>query len=969
VDLSELAECLRSTKRAFLAVLICCDMTRTNGAQSGARALAGSGVPHVLAMQGDIKAQFARLYLENFLSSLLVNGSVPLAASRGRIASARDGSAMLQALLPTVFRSDSGPADLLGKTIARYRTEIGKLALRVSRPTRYFARPDLERSLREALETPGLVRIAGGLGSGRSTLMAEMIHDRLRSGEQPATRPIFYLTCDTPEYSTENFEGVTDRVRRLLGKHTILLAEDDVLEDAGPEEFSALLDRKNLILVLDNLLVGRDQYASAQWHLFLQAAGEMKTSLLVVADSGGNQKMWEGVRKIAVEPFSKLETKSFVRQFIPDHSGNWKRIYADTGGVPLLLDGLRAEAEIGTLSGLAGAHRRGSSRQVADRHVKKIIRILLPTEAQTLCNFYWLPRPTTKAVVHRFLDCTKNGRGLESLKQAGVLRMATIEGVAQFDIPGSVIEALGRICTARVKRAAGMLIERFERDLPNAGNAVSRYMKSMAERAGGLALLRCMQRVYVAKRKFVRAAAIPLAAGEAGLASDSRWELFEAVLPQMRDARDFPFLLSAAELAHAIGKQNEAEQVLDWIPARTLTPYYRAKHIKLRAAMLKDTKQHAALPEIRALYEEGIPLCEQGLSGAIADRDASKSDWKNLLCDLLQNRLNALAFLEGRSLGTLGADLKRLKALEGDSPAFAYSLCLVAECELKADEQSINWSDVAEKLLEAKSLLRKSRDDRILSQSEYLYGEYLRRKAGPEPEEAAKAYHRSEEAAERSGEPRRFGRARRRWVDLEWRTLSRLKAENACELLEEVIPRLESEPHDSLSMRVLERVYTLRAEIGASLPQDPTERFLHRACVAGAKSMLRAESDRKRLASAIIRYLDAMKATGNFARAQEFIYEFRHVLKETLGVEPVLNDLWAVREALLIKVREVEKERKMGVSKGSGSVSSGQSSRAGAAFSGSSAEGRSSGRTVEPAAVKRPKSTRQKKRIVSGRKA
>lgn len=897
MNISELMDCLVSTERAFLAALVCCDLTRQNGAQSGAYALASGGVPSVLAMQGSIDAQFAKVYLENFLSSLLVSCSLPLAASSGRIVSARSSSTAMQAFLPALFSTEHGSSDLFRKTIAGFRTEAEVLGKRVPVPSCYLARPTLEEGLRKALENGGLVGVTGGPGCGKTTLLERVIHARLVDSSAVPARPIFYLSCDSQEFADRSFAQVARRTINLLNKHAILLPEERELDGTSPEEFCVGLDKKRMILVLDNLSMGSGS-SSPGWKVFFAAARAMTKSLLVVAENAPDSEMWKDVSTIPVTPFTSDETECYVRKFIAEHARKWKQIDEDTGGLPLLLDGVRILAkERGRLE-LSWRSPKDKALGSTGRYVKKIVQLLLTSEVQTLCNFCWLPAPTSRELADKFLDATRNHRGVRALKRVGVLRTALVDGVEDCDIPGAIAGAVRGVCADRVKRAANLLTRELEENLPKAEQAVRQYFKQTAERPGGLALLTAMQHAYIAQGNLLRAGAIPVLASEGGVANEARWEMYETVLPQLKKARDFPFLLSAAEAAHAIGKQNEALEILGSIPAGRLTPYYRVQFLKLKATILKDVEQHAAIEKLRAIYSEAIPLCEKGLAGEITDKDASEETWKNLLVDLLQNRLNALAFLEGQASESFLGDLERLKSIEGDSPSFAYALCLVAERELKLNEATVNWNRVAENILAAKQLLKLTQDDRILLQAEFLYGEYLERKPDRVLKEAAKAYRRSEQAAERAGEARRVGRARRKWVDLEWRTLGTLKAEKACELLEDLIPGLKPQARDALSMRVLERIYTLRAEIGKTLPQDPTERFLLEACRTAAKPMLLAKSDKERLRNALVTYLDAMKAQENFVGAQEFVTEFKQVLKERLGVEPLFDNPWAVRNAL-----------------------------------------------------------------------
>lgn len=897
MDISELTDCLISTERTFLATLVCCDLARQNGAQSGAYALASGGVPSVLAMQGNINAEFARVYLENFLSTVLVSFSLPLATSSGRLVSTRDSSTALQAFLPTLFSTKHGSTDLFRKTIAGYRAKTEVLGKRVPVPSFYLPRPTLEGDLRKALETSGLVHVTGGLGCGKTTLLEKVVHTRLLDSSVVPTRPIFYLSCDSQEFSGRGFPLVARRAKQMLSPYAILLPEEGELDVEGPEEFCVALDEKRLILVLDNLSMGPGPLSSG-WELFLAAARTMSKSLLVVADDLPDSEIWKDVPTVAVGPFTTDETESFVKNYIAEHSAKWKQVHNHTGGLPLLLDGVRALAkERGNLE-LSVRSPKEKSLGPMGRYVKKIVRLLVTSELQTLCNFCWLPAPVSRELAERFLDSTRNGRGLWALKRVGVLRTALVDGVEVCDIPGAIVGAVRKICAERLKSAASLLTQRLEENVQKTGKGMRHYFRELAELPGGLALLRATQQAYVAQGNLLRAGAIPVLASEGGASNEARWEMYETVLPHLRKAHDLPFLLSAVEAAHAIGKQNEAQEILDSIPFGRLTPYYRVQFLKLKATILKDVEQHAAIEKLRALYAEAIPLCEKGLAGEITDGDATESTWKGLLIDLLQNRLNALAFLEGQPLESLQGDIERLKAIEGDSPGFAYALCLVAERELKLKDDVVSWNRVAENILSAKQLLKQSPDDRILLQAEFLYGEYFERRPERSWKEAAKAYHRSEQAAERAGELRRVGRARRKWVDLECRTLGTLKAEKACELLEEIIQDLKSQFRDALTMRVLERVYTLRAEIGKALPQDPTEWFRLEACRTAAKPMLLGRSDKERLRSALVAYLDAMKEQENVVGAQEFVLEFKQVMKDRLGIEPQVGNPWAVRSAL-----------------------------------------------------------------------
>lgn len=904
VDISEVADCLVSTKRTFLSALICCDLTRENGAGSGAYQLVQKGIPAVLAMQGDIRADFAQTYLGNFLASLLIGYSVPVAAADSRIASGNNTEKVLQSFLPTVFCNERASIDTLESTVGQYRTEMARLAQKIPLRRNYFSRPSLEKSVVDACQSCGLVRVCGGFGCGKTTLLGQVLRRRLADSREVALRPVFYLSCDDSESGRMGLSHVVQQIKKFLREHRALLSDGPSLDEPLTALFWRAVDARGAIVVLDNvsLVVRRDEPG---WEAFTAGASDMKKSLLVVVD-GGAPDSTDGVAAVTIGRFSEDETRAYVQTYMPRNFKNWRGIHQSTGGLPLFLDSLRITYGNRGLLRLPRLREEAGPDATADGYVKQILRLLLSTEVQTLCNFCLLPSITSMELAAKFLDSTRRGRGLLALKRVGVLRTVAIDGIAYGDVPEVIVQALTRVCTRRVRSAAVLISDRFEAGLPARSAAIPRYVRSIADRPGGLALLGCVQRAYMQRGKLLQATSIPMLAAQGGLASEARWNLFEPVLEEASKAGDSPFLLAAVDLAQSIGKQHEVERILGEIAGEKLTPFYRAKFLKIRAALLKDVGQHEAVPEIKRLYDEAIPLCERGLSGAISDPDAIDADWRELLKELLNNRLNTLAFLEGAPWQLINKDLERLKELEGDSPGFAYSLCSVVEKELRAKERSVDWESVVKKLLEAKSLLKSSNDHRIWTQWFYLYGDYLRQKPEPELKVAAQSYRRAERAGQQAGEQRRVARARLQWVDLEWRSLGELKPDKACELLEEVIPALESQLRDSLSLRVLERICTLRAEIGRTLPQDPTNAFLLKACRVGANSTLRAVPDRRRLIEALGRYLDALKEQQNFVGAQEFVHEFATVLKERLGIEPALNDPWAVRAALSAKSTQMK---------------------------------------------------------------
>jgi hypothetical protein len=232
----------------------------------------------------------------------------------------------------------------------------------------------------------------------------------------------------------------------------------------------------------------------------------------------------------------------------------------------------------------------------------------------------------------------------------------------------------------------------------------------------------------------------------------------------------------------------------------------------------------------------------------------------------------------------------------------------VAEYEISAPAESVAWERVAERLVRARLILKKEPDARYSTYCHYQYGQYLRRKPDPELENAIIEFKAADKAAQQAGEPRRQGLARLRWVDLQWRELNKLPAKEALEQLEEVISTLEPNRTDALSMRALERLYTLCAEIVKTIPKAPRGKYLLGASRAAAQPVLMAKVDKERLCRAFYRYLDHLQELDDLLGAREFVGEFAETLRSRLEVEPSVHDPWKVLSGLKQRCPELKEE-------------------------------------------------------------
>jgi hypothetical protein len=922
IDLEEIAQGLLKAGSALLAMLICCDMTRRNdaiGSWSGAHRLAQMGVPGIVAMQGDVEPDFAQVFTEQLIVNLLKGVPVSRAVSKSRDAGSHRRTEMLQAFLPAVFTNENAPPDLIRETLRDYRDAMAGLSQELSDPRIYLKRPALEEHIAQLFHERGLRIIAGGYGYGKTSLISRVIRGRRTGSNKVPVRPVFYLGCDQPNFSSASPDPLFQLIGQALDKAAALLSQKDPIDEKGdlltaasPGSFFTTLDRKNVIVVVDNFRFPKNKEQRDLWGKVFRAAAMMKETLLILSASVPGQILADvpPADMVRVAPFSLDETRAFLEQFVPSyammarhHSGLDRRIYRRTGGIPQFLNLIRLNAQE-TSPSLGSMVPRGLlSGHVADAYLRKIAPLLSKEEINCLFRLCWLSKMTSFELAREYLDPSAQKNAVRALERMGIAKITMLDGAEFCYVPTAIRQAVRHSMPLQLKQAASWITVQFESYLPEDDNEIGKFFRYIARRAGGLALLDCVQRAYIATGEAPKAAAIATLADSSRLDNRAIYALYHSVLENARP-KDPTFYLRAAELAQLVGHQSETLSILKRIVNRAgpsvhnknsgaaLTPYYRVQYLKILATIMKDTKQHAAIPQLRRIYEKAIPLAKKGVAGKLVDKEASEENWKSLLSDLLHGRLTVRAFLDHSPMKMIMADLEELKQLMGHRPEFADELCLVAEYELKAPDKQIDWSGVAGKLLEAQELLEGSGLDRSLAQCLYFYGEYLRRKPRPRLKEARDAYRESEKAASRAGEARRVGRARRKWVELEWRLLRALKAEKACALLEEAIHPLRGSTNDALTLRVLERLYTLRAEIGSEVPHDATDKFLLRACQAGAAPVLQAKSDQERFGKALRRYLDALEQEQNFRGAQAFLERYMRAIQQKLGLTPDLDDPW-----------------------------------------------------------------------------
>jgi len=908
----ELADALKATKRNTLAVLVCCDLVRggdSPGSQSGALTLVKNGLPSVLAMQGMVDAPVAKAFLDVFLNQLFWRTSVPVAAAAGRREMVK--KSFLQGFLPTVFLNRRGSADFYHNALGHYREELRRLLVAFPAAKQDLDRPALQDTLDHTLDRTGLLVIRGGLGVGKTHLIQKVARRRL-DGRGIPSRPIIKITCGRfAEGAT--LRNVSTSLADQLRMNAGLFSGPNHLPWEDAAALAEAVDQKNMIFVLDGFSVSREGVERKGLTEFLRHAGGLHKSLVVVIpETSASPVLPVEPPEIIVSVFKRSETLEYLQRFAPKLAGHYEAIQKWAGGSPLFLKALvRFQEQLARPAIRGGQAARRQLSVVADKYIRAVAGVLSAKELQTLCNLCYVPRAASVVWCRRLFDETEEQSAMPKLMEIGMLADGGENGELCY-VPKAKAQAVRRVFRTKFRAGAQRITRRFGAWLEqqaSVGDAVAIVGRS----PGGVAVLQAVQGAYLKTGRHELAESLATLANVRGVSEEDLWSLYGPVRAQVvacykrlvrrgRDSQDqrnrLGFLVRAAELAQVTGHEAEAESLLSDVMSFA-EGYHRVVVLKTWAGFLKDTKQHAAISEIRAAYEEAIKIARAGTT------QESGGEWRDLLREVLQERLNSRIFLEHALPQDLSEDIAELEGAGEQSRHLALVRCKLAERELEQEDQGVNWQFVAESLVGARRVLevRGSLLDR--SYCLYQYGQYLRRKPQPELGEAEDIYGQAEDLGRRGGDIRREGLALRQRARMQWRNLNSSGAtpdaaqySRLCADIEDMLARLEASARDSLSLRLLERLYTFRAAMGRVHPGDPVERWLLYACRVSADPLLAAEKDVRRCGRAFQRYLKSLLDRNWFVQAQGFVDQFRGTLREKLQVEPSVDDPVAVCEEL-----------------------------------------------------------------------
>lgn len=902
--LEELAQRLGQTEQTVLAIFIACDQSRiiqSPAAQSGALTLLRNGIRSVVAMQGYIDPAFAEIFLKTFIESLFITHSISISAGEGRTAmerTLRNQPWTSDWVLPAVFRGggEESEKDELSLILGHYQPAQERLLSFIPPAVTHLKRPSLEGLLEASFQSAnGLLHISGGIGNGRTHLVRVVSFNSITAAihnRSVLARPIFYIDLDeAPDSETEfwlveRLRNRFDQVRPLLSAST--LSTFISTNQASVELVSALLselDRSRVIVIIDHI---RDD-ATGFWAELSQQAVRLQKSLLVVI--GDSELVPEGAPVLPVPPFTLEETRSYFNQFIADKSSLADTWFNDSGGTPLLLDGLRTLQSSTVFKVSSDIVRKEES--IGAKYMQLIAQELEPEELATLGMFAWFSGLVEVELASKFIPASNPLETLTSLTRKGVLSKVSRSGLDWLALPRLKAEALD---SALVNEAALHLIDSYEQvafgsDNPNG-------FDELILKPGGLTILRAVESALLHTGDYEKATTLvlllqlPLERKPAEL-----YKFVAAVFEANKDLDASSVWLRAAGCARQIGKLDEAVLFLSKVKVETLDEYSKAQALNTRATIMKDRGQVDKTEEILQLLEEAITKARAGSAGSIPGR-ASAEEWEWLLSELLYNRAAILEFLARRHDDAM-SDLREVQRVEETRRPLmaAAAMCQEVDFEVSKPESVENWARLLSLAGRAYRIL-KDEPTHDFAYCCYQFARYYRLRPGNSEDErkqnlaiAARFYDESAKAATVAGDFRRRAAAVEHWTKVSWENLGTLSAEAAAGELDVLLPTLRGYSGDAYVTRILRDTLFLRFQIENRINAERAVVYLREACsVAAANILSKRGEDRLRGAGIFLAYLKDLKTAGNKRDADTFLVDHEERLKEWLETSDIAVD-------------------------------------------------------------------------------
>jgi hypothetical protein len=871
---AELGESLALAKSCCLVALFACDLVRTSG-YSAACELVRHGLGEVLAMQGSVEQQCARVALVEVLSQLVAGAPLPAAAAAAR----RACSAHPHAILPAVFRASdrNQNASELAALSALYSQALGSLYARVSETRPMLKRAVLQRSVEQLLSGAGVAAVTGPFGNGSSTVLRAAVAAVLEEPVGRKSRPVLYIDCDRRPGHLPLSDWVSDQLAAAINPHPVLrpLNASAFVErtDSG-EKLGAFAVEAEISIVLDNLplLVTSEDKAFVEGFASAYRRPDSHACLLL-AGGGELVDSANAMATVNVLPLSLDETEVFANELIPGANG--QELYQRNGGTLLLLDEERRRR---TQSGRPTKMLDGD-RSILELYLERLEEWLSPEAQEAAARLAFFPYPIALRIVQE-LVMPDLPHAPEVLLDAGLAMSFEDNTITWLLIPDRKSDAIRTRKSDDNEKIGQTLAKWF---LERYDKSRDETIRTVTELPGASEYLKIVQLCLVNIDRIDAAVFLPLGAQGTRINASGLFELFKQSVQilDLAGTNDQDILaeifLAGSKVALNIGESETAEQWFLRIPEK-LDRILECRRLGLKAAILKDKRQASALDEILQCFVKAAEL--------VSDvPPEQQGEFNELRRELAFDSLPTALFLNREPAESAAKRLESIFPLVSQQEK-GQLLATLAEREMK--EPKPNWRRVADWVTEAASAVENGSDERARTYCLYQQAQYLKLRPEPRYPEAWKTYQKSWAVGKLAGEPRREGLALLRIIELE-RDSEQLRKDPSTwptqRLIEvDTIAARLRPAKDALSSRALGRLQSVSASLEHNL--DSRRERLTQAARAFSVSALSSRTDDRHFAEVCLQALELdLQPTGDFLLLQRFLSSFRFEIKRRFGID------------------------------------------------------------------------------------
>jgi len=827
---SSLADVLAEKAKTFLVILIACDQTHLDdhpAAHSGALTLLQGGILSVVAMQSSVDVLLAKEFLGTMLDSFIRTGAIGLSVAEGRRSMAPTKADMSEGVdwsFPALFLTEDAPehTDKLARILEAYIPTLNELRRRIPKPHLYLERPAIDQRLQTFLTTGevGLREVVGGVGTGKTSAIrhaCRLALERAAAMKDTSTRPLLYVDFGRYKEIPRNAQHLLEILRKQTEEIQSTVRGTPLLNWTTPtggsiagvptdQDLRQLLhfvDENRMVLICDNFQATSEPF----WQEFFNAANDLSHSLVIRL---GEEAVITSADHLPVVPFTRDETKEYVKRFAPSQAAQADSWYEETAGVPGLLDELRIEN---------GTNLTSSSA---------ITRNLSSTERDILYELFHLPNGVdsdlaTAYVAPRWLDVLR-------LDQKGLLLRESRFESPWVRLPKK-LERLLANDEAKVADGARSLADRFiERIGADTRLSVKEIFINLAKKPGGIDFLHDIHEVFLKGNYEAQARALPRQL-DVWLYANGRWfdefKFWDRLLKNDSENSRGVEWLRLAGAAHALGMR-QAEEFIDEAEKRELHTLDKIDARIIRAAVIKDSGESLRKEEVTKLYEEALGLISSAASSGKFQDDDLAALLRRRAQTIYNRALHRRFWL--RDLDGALSDLTQAKTefyQLGMNKRSALADCEWVDVQLGWKGHENDWNEMLVRLMRAISFFESN--DGSPADCAFCYyqlARYYRQRPAADSQDpreniakAREAYRRASEQANIAGIVRLREIAEGHFVEVSWRELHEISSTEATSRLDDVIRQLKPLKEDAWSARVLRDMLLLRAD--AARESDP----------------------------------------------------------------------------------------------------------------------------------------------------